>query len=70
MKDVPGARAGDRRSPLDLSLCPSCVHVRFVDTARSRFLMCELSRVEPRYPKYPPQPILACPGHRARASLE
>lgn len=45
-------------------LCPSCVHVRFVDTARSRFLRCGLAGCEPGYAKYPAQPVLRCPGHR------
>lgn len=46
------------------SLCESCKHVREVVTPKgSRFLLCELSRTEPDYPKYPPQPVLRCGGH-------
>jgi len=26
------------------------------------FLMCELSKSDPHYPKYPPLPVLRCAG--------
>lgn len=46
-------------------LCERCGWVREVRTPRgSRFLLCGLSRDDPRYPKYPPQPVLRCPGFR------
>jgi len=35
----------------------------------SRFLFCELSRVDDRFAKYPGQPVLECPGHIDRNSL-
>ena len=45
-------------------LCDSCTHARLVETrAGSRFTLCELSRTDPRYPRYPPLPVLACAGH-------
>ena len=37
------------------SLCESCRNLREVRTARSRFLLCELSVTNADYPKYPPQ---------------
>jgi hypothetical protein len=44
-------------------LCGGCVHARIVETAReSRFLLCELSRTDPRFPRYPNLPVLACHG--------
>ena len=47
-----------------LSLCLSCAHVKVVESSSgSRFLMCQLSRTDPRYRKYAPQPVLTCPGH-------
>lgn len=49
---------------LQAGLCPSCAHVRVVTSARSRFLLCGLSREDARFAKYPPQPVLACPGWR------
>ena len=45
-------------------LCPSCRHVRPVETSKgSTFLRCGRSDSEPVYPKYPPQPVVACRGH-------
>ena len=46
------------------SLCETCANVRVVCTARSRFLLCELSLVDAAYPKYPPQPVARCNGYR------
>ena len=45
------------------SLCPRCAHVKTIATAKgSAFFLCELSKADPRWPKYPPQPVLACAG--------
>jgi hypothetical protein len=47
------------------SLCETCASMREVITPRgSRFLLCELSAVDSAYPKYPPQPVVRCDGHR------
>ena len=48
------------------SLCETCENVREVHTARSRFLLCELSFVNADYPKYPAQPVVRCDGYRPR----
>jgi hypothetical protein len=48
------------------SLCETCGNVREVRTARSRFVLCELSLTDAAYPKYPPQPIVRCDGHRPK----
>lgn len=46
------------------SLCRSCAAVRLVETPRgSTFLLCERSRTDPRFPRYPYQPVLRCDGH-------
>jgi hypothetical protein len=45
------------------SLCETCKNVREVRTARSRFLLCELSVTNAAYPKYPPQPVVRCDGY-------
>jgi len=48
-------------------LCGSCVHARIVETARgSRFLLCDLSRTDPRFPRYPNLPVLRCAGYESR----
>jgi len=46
------------------SLCETCRNVREVRTARSRFLLCELSVTNAAYPKYPPQPVARCDGYQ------
>jgi hypothetical protein len=48
------------------SLCETCESVREIRTARSRFLLCELSLTDAAYPKYPPQPVVQCDGYRTR----
>jgi hypothetical protein len=45
------------------SLCETCKNMRVVRTARSRFLLCELSVTNDDYPKYPPQPVVLCDGY-------
>jgi hypothetical protein len=45
-------------------LCERCANVRVVDTRKgSRFYMCQLSEVDPRFPKYPRTPVLQCIGY-------
>ena len=46
-------------------LCGHCVNARIIESRRgSRFYMCELSKVDPAFPKYPPLPVLECSGYR------
>ena len=48
-------------------LCDSCAHQRLVRTTRgSVFSLCERSRTDPAYPKYPRLPVIACPGYERR----
>lgn len=48
-------------------LCDSCRHQRIVPNRRgSRFSLCERSRAEPEYPKYPRLPVERCPGYERR----
>ncbi len=56
----PGSGA---RAAAGASLCSSCRQVRLVRSPRgSTFLLCKRSASDARYPKYPPQPVVACPG--------
>jgi hypothetical protein len=48
------------------SLCETCENAREVCTAKSRFLLCELSFTNAAYPKYPPQPVVRCDGYCPR----
>ena len=46
-------------------LCASCVHAKEYRNDRgSVFLYCRKSEGDPRFPKYPPLPVLACAGHQ------
>lgn len=50
-------------------LCATCRHVRRVESARgSDFFLCERSRTDPRFPKYPPLPVLRCLGYEGKAA--
>ncbi|MDX2284008.1 MAG: hypothetical protein NW241_07585 [Bacteroidia bacterium] len=45
------------------SCCARCRFRREIRSARgSAFWLCERSREDPRFPKYPPQPLLRCAG--------
>jgi hypothetical protein len=49
---------------LGVGLCIDCRNVRVVESKRgSRFYLCELSEVDPRFPKYPRLPVLRCLGY-------
>lgn len=48
------------------SLCEFCRWMREVTTPRSRFLLCELSKTDAAFTKYPPQPVVRCEGHEQR----
>jgi hypothetical protein len=44
-------------------LCRKCGHAQRVRTARgSTFLRCRRADTDPRYVRYPPQPVLSCSG--------
>jgi hypothetical protein len=48
-------------------LCDSCQHQRLVSTTRgSTFSLCEKSKEDARFPKYPRIPVAACPGYKPR----
>jgi hypothetical protein len=45
-------------------LCDSCRHQRIVKTTRgSTFSLCERSKTDERFPRYPRLPVLECPGY-------
>jgi hypothetical protein len=49
--------------PTPNGLCDSCRHQRLVPNTRgSVFSLCERSREDPAYPRYPRVPVLSCPG--------
>jgi hypothetical protein len=50
-----------------VGLCDTCVHQQLVrNTKGSTFSLCERSREDAAYARYPRLPVLSCPGHEAR----
>jgi GNAT superfamily N-acetyltransferase len=48
-------------------LCASCHYVQRIVSARgSRFYLCERSRTDPGYPRYPRLPVRTCAGYLER----
>jgi hypothetical protein len=46
-------------------LCASCAHVRVVESSRgSVFALCQRSLTDPGFRRYPPLPVLCCPGYQ------
>ena len=51
-------------------LCETCVHRRIVRNTRgSEFTLCERSRTDPSFPRYPRLPVLRCRGWRRDARM-
>ena len=46
-------------------LCADCVHLRLLASPRSVFVRCALAERDPRFPRYPSLPVVACAGHAA-----
>lgn len=44
-------------------LCAVCRHLRVLASRRSVFVGCGLAGTDPRFVRYPPLPVLACPGY-------
>ena len=47
-----------------IGLCSDCKHCRIVKSERAAFHMCRLSFTNPEYRKYPPLPVVRCPGYQ------
>ena len=49
-------------------LCDRCVHQKVIRTTRgSAFSLCERSKTDARFPKYPRLPVVRCDGFERRA---
>jgi hypothetical protein len=52
-------------------LCADCVHSQRVESSRgSVFLLCELSRTDPRFARYPRLPVFSCTGYAERPDAQ
>jgi len=46
-----------------LGLCSGCAHARSIRSAKgSEFSLCERSKTDPRFTKYPRLPVRECAG--------
>ena len=53
---------------LEIGLCQTCRHAATVGNDRgSVFYRCELSKTDPRFPRYPPLPVVRCIGYDEKA---
>jgi hypothetical protein len=52
----------------NIGLCVTCRHTEtIVSTRGSTFYLCQLAATDPRFPKYPTLPVLACVGYEPSA---
>ncbi len=53
-------------APRGTGLCALCRHLRIVDSGKgSRFVLCERSRTDEEFPRYPHLPVFQCTGFEA-----
>ena len=46
-----------------IGLCSACRHARTIRSAKnSEFWLCERSKIDPHFPKYPRLPVRTCSG--------
>jgi hypothetical protein len=56
---------------VNVGLCATCLHQRVVRNTRgSSFSLCERSKSDPRFPRYPRLPVVACDGYEQRDEPE
>jgi hypothetical protein len=57
-----------RRLSTPPGLCATCEHLRLLSSRSSVFVRCGLADRDPRFLRYPPIPVAACPGYRRTVS--
>jgi len=66
MNDRPDGRQDPR-----VGLCGNCRHARPIQSDRgSRFWLCERSRTDPAFPKFPPLPVRTCGGYEPESETK
>jgi hypothetical protein len=67
--EVEARRAADvTRDQSRFGLCDACRFQRIVQTGRgSVFTLCERSKIDAAFPKYPRVPVTECRGHEPRS---
>lgn len=61
--ESPGQAGKFNIEEVDPGLCASCRHAQRIAGARSTFWLCERSRTDPTFPRYPRLPVLRCRGY-------
>jgi hypothetical protein len=52
-----------------IGLCQACRHAAAITNASgSTFYRCGLSEADSRFPKYPPLPVIRCPGYQLKSA--
>jgi hypothetical protein len=52
---------------MQAGLCDRCEHQKLIRNTRgSSFSLCERSKSDPRFPKYPRLPVVRCAGYEER----
>ena len=55
----------------EAGLCDRCTQQRVIRTTRgSAFSMCLRHKDDARFPKYPPIPVIRCPGYAPRGGAD
>ena len=56
-------RAENEEDFARVGLCVRCVNVHVIENRRgSHFYRCRLADVDPAFRRYPPLPVISCPG--------
>jgi hypothetical protein len=59
------------REPPHAGLCASCVHAAIIRSSRGAvFYMCQLSKTDPRFARYPRLPVIDCAGYARNPRLK
>ena len=52
-------------------LCKDCRHCKLIESDKgSKFLLCQLSKVDPRFAKYPRLPVMQCTGYLKSTAVD
>ena len=62
--------ADDAEELARVGLCARCAHVHVIENRRgSHFYRCRLADVDPAFRRYPPLPVLSCPGFTTESEV-
>ena len=68
---MPAMRSDDAEDIVRVGLCVRCANVHVIENRRgSRFYRCRLADVDPAFLRYPPLPVIRCPGFSPQGAVE